>query len=221
MLAIPIFDTMLVTILRKLAGRPASQGGRDHTSHRLVALGLSERRAVWLLYVLAGLAGVLAFSVRTLHLDISLALIGVFSLALVFLGIYLARVKVYDEADPATARVQPLVAFLVDVSYKRRIFEVFLDSALIILAYYLAQTLLFGSLWDNGTWQQFVHAIPVLVVVKLGVFLAVGVYRGLWHYVGVEDLIVYAKAVGLGSAASIIAVLFLFRSKASRVSSSC
>jgi UDP-GlcNAc:undecaprenyl-phosphate GlcNAc-1-phosphate transferase len=40
-LFIPIFDTALVTVLRKLAGRPASQGGRDHTSHRLVALGLT------------------------------------------------------------------------------------------------------------------------------------------------------------------------------------
>ncbi|MEX2153543.1 MAG: MraY family glycosyltransferase, partial [Gemmatimonadaceae bacterium] len=52
-LLIPIFDTTLVTVMRKLAGRPASQGGRDHTSHRLVALGLSESRAVWLLYGLA------------------------------------------------------------------------------------------------------------------------------------------------------------------------
>src|ERR1051325_4234023 len=44
-LFIPIFDTTFVTILRKLSGRAASQGGRDHTSHRLVALGLSEKRA--------------------------------------------------------------------------------------------------------------------------------------------------------------------------------
>ena len=36
-LAIPIFDTTLVTIVRRLNGRPVSQGGRDHTSHRLVA----------------------------------------------------------------------------------------------------------------------------------------------------------------------------------------
>ncbi|MFS8084389.1 MAG: MraY family glycosyltransferase, partial [Acidobacteriota bacterium] len=36
-LFIPIFDTTFVTILRKLSGRAASQGGRDHTSHRLVA----------------------------------------------------------------------------------------------------------------------------------------------------------------------------------------
>src|SRR5437773_8088068 len=54
-LFIPIFDTTFVTILRKLSGRRASQGGRDHTSHRLVALGLSERRAVWMLYGMAGL----------------------------------------------------------------------------------------------------------------------------------------------------------------------
>jgi UDP-GlcNAc:undecaprenyl-phosphate GlcNAc-1-phosphate transferase len=210
-LAIPIFDTVLVTVLRKLAGRKASQGGRDHTSHRLVALGLSERHAVWLLYGLAICAGFLAFSVRSLQLDVSLALIGVFSLALVFLGIYLARVKVYNETDLAGARVEPLVAFLVDVSYKRRVFEVLLDSALIILAYYVAQTLLYGSLWDNGMWEQFVRVIPVLVMVKLAVFLAAGVYRGLWHYVGVEDVIVYGKAVLLSSAAGIITVLFMYR----------
>src|SRR5262252_607720 len=52
-LFIPIFDTTFVTLLRKLSGRSASQGGRDHTSHRLVALGLSERRAVMMLYGLA------------------------------------------------------------------------------------------------------------------------------------------------------------------------
>src|SRR5437016_5132859 len=34
-LFVPIFDTTFVTVLRKLWGRKASQGGRDHTSHRL------------------------------------------------------------------------------------------------------------------------------------------------------------------------------------------
>ncbi len=48
----PIFDTMLVSVLRKAAGRPISMGGRDHTSHRLVLMGLSEPRAVALLWAL-------------------------------------------------------------------------------------------------------------------------------------------------------------------------
>ena len=62
-LFVPIFDTTFVTILRKLWGRKASQGGRDHTSHRLVALGLSERVAVLMLYGFALVAGVLSLLV--------------------------------------------------------------------------------------------------------------------------------------------------------------
>src|SRR6266498_678675 len=56
-LLIPIFDTTLVTISRMLSGRPTSMGGRDHSSHRLVAIGLSERSAVVLLWLLAGAGG--------------------------------------------------------------------------------------------------------------------------------------------------------------------
>src|SRR5262249_2783159 len=81
-LFIPIFDITFVTLLRKLSGRAASQGGRDHTSHRLVALGLSERRAVALLYALAAISGLLSLAVRNLSLDLSLAAVVGFSLAL-------------------------------------------------------------------------------------------------------------------------------------------
>src|SRR5437773_6577190 len=63
-LFVPIFDTTFVTVLRKLSGRAASQGGRDHTSHRLVALGMSERNAVWMLYGFAALSGLLAVVVQ-------------------------------------------------------------------------------------------------------------------------------------------------------------
>ncbi|MCV4753517.1 hypothetical protein OFC37_29090, partial [Escherichia coli] len=63
-LFVPIFDTTFVTIIRKLSGKRATQGGRDHTSHRLVALGLTERSAVLLLYGLAISAGLLAVAVR-------------------------------------------------------------------------------------------------------------------------------------------------------------
>jgi UDP-GlcNAc:undecaprenyl-phosphate GlcNAc-1-phosphate transferase len=48
-LAVPILDTTLVTIVRLLDGRPVSQGGSDHSSHRLVSLGVSETGAVVLL----------------------------------------------------------------------------------------------------------------------------------------------------------------------------
>lgn len=54
--AVPILDTTVVTIARVREGRPVSQGGRDHLSHRLVFLGFSERAAVAALWVLAAVA---------------------------------------------------------------------------------------------------------------------------------------------------------------------
>ena len=54
LLMIPIFDTTLVTALRVLSGRAPSVGGRDHASHRLVAIGLSERMAVLVLWTSGG-----------------------------------------------------------------------------------------------------------------------------------------------------------------------
>jgi UDP-GlcNAc:undecaprenyl-phosphate/decaprenyl-phosphate GlcNAc-1-phosphate transferase len=52
-LALPVLDTLLVMLVRFAEGRPVWQGGRDHSSHRLVYHGLSERRAV---AVLLGIA---------------------------------------------------------------------------------------------------------------------------------------------------------------------
>ena len=210
-LFIPIFDTTLVTIVRKLSGRAASQGGRDHTSHRLVALGMSERRAVWMLYGFAGASGVLALLVREQRYDVSLALILGFTVVLALLGVYLAGVKVYDEAEVQAARDKPLVAFLVDLSYKRRVFEVLLDVVLIILAYYSAYTLILGSLFENGAWQLFLKTMPVLLGIKLASLLVMGVYRGIWRYISLDNLMVFAKAVVVGTVASMLALLLAFR----------
>jgi UDP-GlcNAc:undecaprenyl-phosphate GlcNAc-1-phosphate transferase len=210
-LLIPIFDTTFVTILRKLSGRSASQGGRDHTSHRLVALGMTERRAVWMLYAFAGLSGVLALLVSRVKFEVSVAVIVGFTLVLALLGVYLAGVKVYEEEEVMRAREKPLVAFFIDLSYKRRIFEVMLDVVLIILSYYSAYTLLFGAMTETGAWSLFLRTVPVLVCVKMFAFLAAGVYRGLWRYISIDGVVVFAKAVVLGAVGSVLALLIAFR----------
>lgn len=210
-LFIPIFDTTFVTILRKLWGRKASQGGRDHTSHRLVALGLSERTAVLMLYGLAICAGLLALLVREMRIDRSIAVIVTFIVALTVGGVYLGQVKVYDEEDSEVVRQKALFGFLVDVSYKRRVFEIFLDVFLISFSYYAAYTLLFGSLERRGNWELFIKTLPVLVVLKIFAFLFAGVYRGMWRYTSINDLFAFAKGVTLGSILSVLAVLLLYR----------
>ena len=209
-LFIPIFDTTFVTVLRKLSGRAASQGGRDHTSHRLVALGMSERHAVLMLYGFAALSGVLAILVQRARLDISLAAIAGFTIVLTLVGVYLAGVKVYDQSEEALAlKEKPLYTFLVDVSYKRRIFEVLLDVVLIILAYWSAYAINFPP--SSPAWNLFIRTLPVLVFIRMSVFLVMGVYRGLWRYTSMSDLIVFGKAVLLSSVASLIVLLFAFR----------
>ena len=209
-LFVPIFDTTFVTVLRKAWGRKASEGGRDHTSHRLVALGLSEKAAVLLLYGLALVAGTLSLLVGQIGQAKSFALIGLFIATLVILGAYLAKVKVYEGQEEGLA-TSARFAFLLNLTHKRRIFEVFLDAFLITLAYYSAFALLFGSFEDTGNWSLFLKSLPLLVLIKIGSFLVMGVYRGLWRYTSIGDLLTFIKGVLLGSVLSILAVLLVYR----------
>jgi UDP-GlcNAc:undecaprenyl-phosphate/decaprenyl-phosphate GlcNAc-1-phosphate transferase len=211
-LFVPIFDTTFVTILRKLWGRKASQGGRDHTSHRLVALGLSERNAVLMLYGFAILAGGIALVVNTLEVTQSIALIAGFTVVLTIVGVYLAKVKVYKEQDEELAlQDNAAFGFLLNLSHKRRVFEVMLDVILISLSYYTAYILMFGSFEESGNWKLFIHTLPILIVLKLFAFLFVGVYRGIWRYTGIRDFVTFFKGVVIGSVLSIVAVLLFYR----------
>jgi UDP-GlcNAc:undecaprenyl-phosphate GlcNAc-1-phosphate transferase len=63
-LAVPIFDTTLVTISRlKRHLNPLTTPGVDHTSHRLTYAGLTRREAVLVLYVAAFIVGLVAIFV--------------------------------------------------------------------------------------------------------------------------------------------------------------
>jgi UDP-GlcNAc:undecaprenyl-phosphate GlcNAc-1-phosphate transferase len=63
-LGVPVFDTTLVFISRLRRGmNPVTNPGKDHTSHRLLALGFTQREAVLTLYLASGALGVLAMFV--------------------------------------------------------------------------------------------------------------------------------------------------------------
>lgn len=60
-LALPIFDTTLVVISRLRRGlNPLTHPGKDHVSHRLVSIGLSQRKAVAVLYLICCALGLIA-----------------------------------------------------------------------------------------------------------------------------------------------------------------
>jgi UDP-GlcNAc:undecaprenyl-phosphate GlcNAc-1-phosphate transferase len=97
LLAVPILDTTTVTLARLRRGRPVSQGGRDHLSHRLVARGLEPGGAVATLVVAQLFFSVLA--VLTGRHMIGLATgVAVSAAGAALLVLVTARARVYDEA---------------------------------------------------------------------------------------------------------------------------
>ena len=207
-MAIPIFDTCVVTVTRKLSGRPVSQGARDHTSHRLVALGMSERRAVLYLYGCAVFSGLLALLVRWLNAEVILLLVPSFALMVLFFGFYLGKVNIMEAEQPPLGST--LVSTLVDFAYKRRVFEVLLDLVVVVLAYYGAYLLRYDGQMPGEQMAIFTKTLLPVVVIEMLCFLVWGVYRGLWHYAGVHDLVVIAKAVLIGTLTSAFVVLAMY-----------
>jgi len=67
-MGVPLFDTCSVLWIRWRSGRPLSQGDRNHFSHRLVALGMTERGAVVFIYLATLCVALGALPLRDLHL---------------------------------------------------------------------------------------------------------------------------------------------------------
>ena len=208
-LLIPIFDTTLVTLTRILAGRRVSQGGRDHSSHRLVAIGLSERSAVRVLWALAAAAGTIGYVVRRFSDDRAWMLGAVFFLAMVVFAVYLAQVRVYDEPSAVPARgVTPVI---VNFMYKRRVAEVLLDVCLVAIAYYAAWRLRFeGAEWE-AYLPTLLASLPIAVAVQMVALFVFGAYRGAWRYFGLMDGVAFGKGVVAGTVGLIVAAVYLYR----------
>ncbi len=92
LMALPIFDTLLVIIRRKREGRAISQGGKDHSSHRLVYSGLTPKQAVFGLYFLSILTGGVGLLCERLQMLLLLPLsVAGIAIGLWFFGSYLSR----------------------------------------------------------------------------------------------------------------------------------
>ena len=85
-LGVPIFDTVSVCWIRCREGRPLSQGDTSHFSHRLAALGLSQRKAVLFIYLVTACVGLSALPFQSLSLP--QAIVYSFQIVLWFLIIF-------------------------------------------------------------------------------------------------------------------------------------
>jgi UDP-GlcNAc:undecaprenyl-phosphate/decaprenyl-phosphate GlcNAc-1-phosphate transferase len=102
-LAVPVLDTGLVMIVRIGERRPFWQGGRDHSSHRLVYRGLTERRAVAVLLALTTTCTATAVAIVIFQNSLLTGIAsGVAVIALAAFGRQLARVRGRERAPEAS-----------------------------------------------------------------------------------------------------------------------
>jgi UDP-GlcNAc:undecaprenyl-phosphate GlcNAc-1-phosphate transferase len=188
-LAVPVLDTALVTTLRLLEGRPISQGGRDHSSHRLVRFGVSEKHAVLLLALIATALGGTSLAYNVLD-DQRLAVLGVLVtfVLLVQLASFLADVE--QRAVPGSGGM--LDAFAV---HWRRLVEVVVDFGLVSGAFAVAYLIRFG--WPGTVNQRHIAevTIPIVIAARYLAFIPFGLYRSIWRFAGSRDLLAIAGAV--------------------------
>jgi UDP-GlcNAc:undecaprenyl-phosphate GlcNAc-1-phosphate transferase len=217
-LAVPIFDTALVSFMRNVYGRSLFQGGKDHTSHRLVSLGLSERKTVLLLYLLSGLFGLIALAYSKIDILIVSILTVLALVVLLFFGIFLAEIKAYDNAERLEEEKKKRLrngktVFNSVILHKRRIFEVVVDTLLVCASYYSAYLLRFEGVISEPNFALINQTLPWIIVFRLASFYYFGLYRGIWHYIGVSDLVSIFKAVSFSSLMAVLFVAFIFRFK--------
>ena len=204
----PIFDTTFVTVTRLLRGQPVSQGGRDHTSHRLVALGGSERRALAVLFGLSIVSGGVALLTYRADFGTAVVLLPLLLVGLALLGIHLSRVEVVRTSPAPPGRAA--VWLVQSLPYKRQVASVVLDTVLIVVAYYAAYVLRFEDTFAANRPMLMRTLAPVLVFQLTGLALS-GAYRGMWRYTGLADMLHLARGVTFGTVAGVLYLLFTTR----------
>lgn len=104
-LSYPIFDTVLVSVLRWKAGRSVFIGGRDHSSHRIVSLGLTERQAARVIWMLALVPAAVALVTQGRPIPTAATLV-TFAAGYAMLGWVLATQRLPDRSTRRTSPSQ-------------------------------------------------------------------------------------------------------------------
>jgi UDP-GlcNAc:undecaprenyl-phosphate/decaprenyl-phosphate GlcNAc-1-phosphate transferase len=207
---VPVGEVVFVSALRWMAGRNPTRGGVDHPSHRLVAIGLSERLTVFVLYAVAlasvATAGWVARSGAT-ALPAALVLIVAFLLG----AIHLARVPTYQGEDFAALQRVPYWTVLRSAFLRSHAVQVLLDVILITVCYYAAYRLRFDGEALEIFLPSFAASLPIVLVCKPIAHYLSGLYGRSWSSFGVGDLPAVSRAVVLGTMSSVIAATYLYR----------
>jgi UDP-GlcNAc:undecaprenyl-phosphate/decaprenyl-phosphate GlcNAc-1-phosphate transferase len=192
---VPVFDALLVSFSRRIKGRAVSEGGRDHSSHRLVFSGLTERRATGLLHAMAACAIVLAVIWSRLGSEWANVVLAVSLIGIFHFWWYLARVKL-PENWFSKVLVSPAPEFL--RLRGARAAKMARDFALIVLGIYVI-ALLFPKKFELLSVPRLWVAGVAAALLQLGSFCLGGMYRAQSPRSSTEELFDVLKGMALAA----------------------
>ena len=222
-LAVPILDTTFVTVTRLLEGRPVSKGGKDHTSHGLVALGISEERVVWLVWGLAAGGGLIGLSIRSVSRPVAYALGGSLLVLLTLLGLYLLssrmsaleRSERADEGRANRGRADEgegthLFNRLLRLHHRFPLLTVLMDIALVAMAYFGAYLVRWDTEQLPAELAYFRQTLAMVIVLKLMGLAAAGAYSPRFRHYSLADVLGTIRANILGTLLTASVLLLAF-----------
>jgi UDP-N-acetylmuramyl pentapeptide phosphotransferase/UDP-N-acetylglucosamine-1-phosphate transferase len=204
--AIPIFVPMLLlsslyldaglTILRRLTrGERVFQPHRTHYYQRLLQLGFNHKQVTlveYLIMVLLGASAAMYVKAGNLFAPFMSAV----WIVLFTLGIL--KIRALERGDRMFWE-------------RRAVLLIVTDLAAIVAAYLGAYFLRMNFEFTSREGMAVLRALPIVVVVRSACFFKYGLYRSMWRYTSVSDVVRVIKAVTAGSAIVLAAVVLLYR----------
>ena len=203
-LGLPIMDTLLSMVRRLMgsflhpAGAAPRKSGRlrsmfipdrGHIHHQLLARGLSQRRAVLMLYMVSCCLGAGAFAITIANNAEATFVLLLVGIALV---VGVRQLQYQEMAFLQNGVLLPL--FEMEV-LNRNVFQVFLDIVFIIVAYGGAHLIHDGIHHRTDIQPDLVLTITVMSCIQFIVFWIMGTYRFTLRQFGLADALSITKTV--------------------------
>ena len=203
---IPVFITMLIlsslyldaglTLFNRIVKREnIFQPHHTHYYQRLLSLGLNHKQVTlleYLLVIMLGVSALIYFKAGGFFpIFLSICWFVLFTLAIL-------KIRGLERGDKLFWE-------------KRMLFVIGLDLILITVAYLGAYFLRMNLRFTEPEGVAVIRALPIVLVVRSAVFFRYGLYRSVYKYTSTADIVRILKAITVGSAIILTAVVLLYR----------
>jgi hypothetical protein len=193
---VPLLDAGTVTITRMSTGRAVSARGLDHLHHRLLSRGLSHSATVLFCCAIAFMGALYATTAAAMPRTYLVLTVPMAILVLAPFALFLIDLAFEVNSPGVTyGRVQGLARMILSFGYRWRLAEVCLDLFLATAAYFAVFLLWTNFRVSEEMLRPLVAGVPWILAVTCSAFYVTGVYRGIWRFVGLADVMRFARGV--------------------------